>query len=367
MNKHVAIVGSGQLARMMALDGIPMGLTFSFVAESSEDTVCVQGLGKIVIRGQQTPKELFEALGKPDVITVEKEHVDTQLLTELETFCRVAPHPRALEKFKNRNTEKQFFQSVGVPIANFRCVENKAALIDAIETLEKPVFLKSQEEGYDGYNQYKVTAENKAKIIEEIVFPSRWVAESFVNFEREVSFLAARGTKGEIVFYSAVENYHRNGTLLRSLAPAPNLPKSMLEQGKKHLSHILSSLDYVGLICMECFVVEDQLIVNEIAPRVHNSGHWTSKGSLTSQFENHIRAVCELPLGSTYTSVNSGMLNLLGTTVTADQVSSSNTFLTLYGKKTKPKRKLGHITVIHKNTSDIKASLNLLEDIAYPS
>ena len=366
MKKHIAIIGGGQLARMMALDGFPLGLTFSFLVEEHEDTRCVNNLGTIVVRKKDaTAEELFNALGKPEILTVEKEHVDIPLLRAFEPLCDVHPNPNALEKFKNRLTEKQFLQSLGIPLAPYAEIKTREDLEKAIGTLNKPIFLKTQEEGYDGYNQYKITDDNAEEVLNSITFPGAWVAESFINFEREVSFLAARKADNSIEIYPPVQNYHKNGTLLTSLAPAPDMSQEQLDNAEQYLSAILSTLDYVGLICMECFLCGDKLLVNEIAPRVHNSGHWTSKGAHTSQFENHLRAITGLPLGSAHAEEISGLLNLLGVTLTPEQACDKYSYLTLYGKTVRPRRKLGHVTVKGKTYNDVITRLKALEKLAY--
>ena len=366
MNGKIAIVGSGQLAQMMAQEGIPMGMQFSFLAEEKEDTRCVDALGKVVIRKDDMDAQaLYEALGQPDVITVEKEHVDIDLLSSLQAICPVHPNPNALDKFKNRRIEKQYLQSLGIPIAPFHAITSADDLKKAHGELNKPIFLKSEEEGYDGYNQFKVTEDNLDEVIGQMTFPCKWVAESFIPFQREVSFLAARCTTGEIKFYPAVENYHSHGTLLTSLAPAPALSADLEKTGQEYMRKLFESLDYVGMMCMECFLCDDQLLVNEIAPRVHNSGHWTYKGALTSQFENHVRAVAGLDLGDTKTFGISGMLNLLGVVVSADEACAHQGFLTLYGKSIRPRRKLGHVTINGESYEDVRERLATLEKLAY--
>lgn len=366
MSQRIAIIGGGQLARMMALDGIPMGMSFSFLVEHGEDTRCVENLGSIVTRtNEHSAEELFKLLGEPTVITVEKEHVDIELLTKLNSLCAVHPNPNALEKFKNRLSEKRFLASLDIPLAPFKEVCSKEDLEDAIATLDKPIFLKSQEEGYDGYNQYKITEDNTAEVLDSVEFPGKWVAESFVDFQREVSFIAVRSADKKVRFYPASENYHHNGTLLTSLAPAPELSDEQNDSAKTYLKRILKEVDYVGVICMECFVRGDEILVNEIAPRVHNSGHWTNKGAMTSQFESHVRAVSGIALGSTEAIGISGLLNLLGVTLTAEDASDAHSFLTLYGKTTRPRRKLGHVTVNHNNYDDVITRLKSLEEKAY--
>jgi len=366
MTCRIAIIGSGQLARMMALDGIPMGLQMSFLIDAGEDPRCVASLGEVVLRRpDMTPLQLYNALGKPQVLTVEKEHVDIDLLRQFQSLCHVHPNPDAVEKSKNRRVEKIFLQSLNIPIAPFETVRSENDLRDALKKLSRPVFLKSEEEGYDGYNQHKIGVENEAEVLAQLQYPGQWVAEAFVPFEREISFLAARSRDSSVVFYPPVENRHHNGTLLTSLAPAPGMSEELVAQGQRYLRDIIESLDYVGLICMECFVCEGKILVNEIAPRVHNSGHWTSKGALTSQFENHLRAVSGLPLGSTQAHGVSGMLNLLGVTVGAQEVSAANTFLTLYGKTLRPRRKLGHITVNGESHSLVAERVETLRKYAY--
>ncbi len=366
MSAHIAIVGSGQLAQMMAQDGIPMGLSFSFVAEEKEDTVCVDSLGKVVVRRESmSAEELFNALGKPDVITVEKEHVDIDLLKALQVFCPVHPNPDALEKFKNRRVEKEFLQSLNIPIAPYKVVRTEDDVQNALRVLEKPVFIKTEEEGYDGYNQFKVTEENQGDVLKAIEYPGQWVAEQGVPFDREISFIAARTESGEMEFYPPAENYHHLGTLLTSIAPAKEVSEAMQKTGQSYLQSMMDHLDYVGVMCVECFAWGEKLLVNEIAPRVHNSGHWTSKGALTSQFENHVRAVAKLSLGSAKTSNISGMLNLLGVVLTAEDACDEKTFLKLYGKSIRPRRKLGHVTVVVNDYDEAQARLESLRKLAY--
>ncbi len=366
MSLKLGIIGSGQLARMMALDSLQMGVQFSFLAEPKEDTRCVQNLGTVVVRdADHDAAALYLDLGHPDVITVEKEHVDISLMRGLAEHCPVHPNPNALEKFKNRLNEKQFLQSLNIPLAPFHSVKNKYDFDLAVAKLNKPVFLKSEENGYDGYNQWKVTDANAEEVRTELPFPGDWVAESFIPFEREVSFLAVRSSNGNINYYPPVENVHRNGTLLTSTAPALDISAEQLALARKYLNDIFLAVDYVGVICMECFDWDGKILVNEIAPRVHNSGHWTTQGAATSQFENHVRAVLNLTAGSTEINGVSGMLNLLGVTLTAQQVLDADTSLILYDKITRPRRKLGHVTVNHPQRSVIKARLAALQKQVY--
>lgn len=364
MNTHIAIAGAGQLARMLALEGIAMGLQFSFLVEPDEDTCCIRGLGDIVPSHGHT-KKLYRQLGEPDVITVEKEQVDIESLEALQTYCNIFPNPGALSIFKHRQKEKQYLQQSGIPVAPYCHISSEEHLYESLSQLSQPVFLKSAESGYDGYHQYRVTDNNIDSIIDSIDFSNPWIAEGAINFDREVSFIAARDQQGNIVFYPAVENKHHNGTLLHSVAPAPALSEAMQASAQQYLRNLLDSTNYIGVMCMECFVEGEQLLVNEIAPRVHNSGHWTTKGARTSQFENHLRAIAGLPLGSTQTNDINGMLNLLGHTITMDQIDDHQSFVALYGKSPKPGRKLGHVIVNGDTHQDVATRLERIKTLTY--
>ena len=184
--------------------------------------------------------------------------------------------------------------------------------------------------------------------------------EEMVNFSTEVSVIAARNSKGEVAVYPVTENYHRRGTLLISEAPAPGLTEEQEAEAQRMISTLLNASGYVGVLAMECFVTEQGLIVNELAPRVHNSGHWTMNAGIASQFENHLRAITGMPLGSTTPAKNGGMVNLLGVDVTAQDALAENAYLHLYNKSVKPNRKMGHVNLQAEDSESLKQQLNAL-------
>lgn len=355
----VGIVGCGQLARMLALAGWPMGLSFNFLAEAKEDDACVQGLGKVVRRSGESAEALYREMGCPEVITVEKEQVDASLLRELQAFCSVYPDPEVIAVCQHRGREKAFLNSAGIATAPYRLAGSGAEVERAVQALGLPVFIKSCEQGYDGQNQWRIddASELDMFLAKHEALPE-CVVEGQVQFAREVSIIVVRGADGKIAVYPPTENYHRNGVLLTSLAPVRDLSEAMLAQADDIVAKLLngwgslrhSCPDYVGVLAIECFVTDQGLLVNELAPRVHNSGHWTQQGAATSQFENHLRAICGLPLGATDSSRYSGMINLLGRFAPMSVVVQANTQLHLYNKSLKPRRKLGHINL--QNDSD---------------
>ncbi len=356
---HIAIVGCGQLARMLALAGWPMGLSFSFLAEQGDDTACVNGLGKVVYRQEyRYVASLFHALGRPQVITVEKEDVDTGLLRELQNFCPVYPDPEIIHTCQHRAREKRFLQYVGVDTARFEVIGGIADLPAALERLGFPVIIKSCEQGYDGQNQWRLNNEQDyAAFRHATTHLPESVVESRVDFEREISVLVVRSRNGQVRVYPPTENTHHNGILLTSIAPADDLSATMLNRIDSLVHRIMAGWNYIGVLAIECFVTADRILVNEMAPRVHNSGHWTQQGAPTSQFENHLRAITGRVPGNTEPQTNTAMVNLLGRTVPVPLNGESNTYLHLYNKTLRPGRKVGHINMLDQDRSRLKQQL----------
>ena len=310
---HIAIIGSGQLARMSALAGIPLGLSFSFLADEHEDTRSIEGLGGVVrVTADQSGSSLYAALGKPDAITVEKEQVDVALLKLLQPHCPVHPCPEAFAACQHRYREKQLLDSLAIPSSSYTFGQSAA---EAIKALSQPVVVKSCREGYDGKNQWVLkTAEDAEKfdrqLSENVEDIQDFIIERWVPFDKEVSQVSVRDVNGDIRHYPLTENQHSNGILCKSLAPATAVSDQTIQAAQTNIGRIMQELNYVGVMAMECFLVGESLLVNELAPRVHNSGHWTQSGSKTCQFENHIRAIAGLPLGSTEVYAFAGMYNL---------------------------------------------------------
>lgn len=363
---RIGILGCGQLARMLALAGWPLGLRFSFLADPGDSGDCVRGLGDLVsypeghhaLDPAQLAAAVYAALSEPDVITVEKESVPVSLLSALKAHCAVYPDPSAVRICQNRGCEKEFIEGVGASMAPKIVVNTLEELQLAVAQLGFPVILKTCEDGYDGLNQWKL---NGASDLDAFVAERDGLVESVVekrvSFSRELSLILVRAADGRTAAYPATENWHEGGILRASLAPAQGIDDDLAAQIEDLKARVLANIDYVGVLAIECFVVDGRLLVNELAPRVHNSGHWTQQGAATSQFENHLRAICGLPLGSTEVQGFAGMANLLGVEVDARRALKPNAFFHTYNKSVRPNRKVGHINIVHGDAAELKAQL----------
>lgn len=365
----IAIVGSGQLARMMALSGWTMGLEFSFLADAGDNTDCVNGLGTVVHYDSALSAEaLYLALGSPDRITVEKEAVNTALLRELQAFCPVYPDPDMIDVCRHRANEKHWLQAQGAPTAHFYLTNTRADIESALEQAQarlpqdanKPtIILKSCAGGYDGYSQWRLKSSQEVAALDDSVCVQECVAEERVDFSVEVSVIAARNVQGDIEIYPVAENVHRNGILLTTIVPAQQITTEQRDQAISIMRNLLDASNYVGVLTMECFVTEQGIVVNELAPRVHNSGHWSMNAGVVSQFENHVRAICGLPLGQTQLAEGAaGMVNLLGIDAQPEQVLTSNTQLHRYNKSLKAGRKMGHLNLQAKDAEQLQAQMS---------
>ena len=372
---------------MMAQAGLPLGLRFSFVAEEDEDTRCVDALGPVVVRpAGTTAASLFERLGEPAVITVEKERVDTDLLTQLQTMTQVAPTSEAIYITQNRLREKTFLRNLNIATADFDSIQSVQHLHSLAVRMGYPLYIKAAEAGYDGYYQWCIKEEaqlqplalQQPELMAAIDQGITLIAEKHVDYTREVSMIAVRDRNDNIVIYPPMENYHQDGVLIATIAPAPATSKTFhdkgLAQAEAMIKRILRELNYIGVLTLECFDTEQGIIINEIAPRVHNSGHWTIEGAATSQFENHCRAIAGMPLGATAMHGVAGLVNLLGkqgdkAVLTADQtpaVYSPRVYYHHYGKEARARRKLGHVTVCADEMAALKKRLTTIMDYLYP-
>lgn len=345
---RIAIIGCGQLARMLALEGWRMGLRFSFLAEPNENTDCVNGLGQIIrLNDRLCGEALFNALGKPDVVTVEREHVDTNLLKLLMSFCKLYPSVNGIEISQHRGREKDFLNQLGVSTAPYELAHSEGMLRAAVNHLGFPVLIKTCDEGYDGKGQWKIESSLQlSTFVVEVGFEKQLVVEKLIEFEKEVSMISARSPSGDCVFYPVTENIHRDGILLSSIAPAELSFPALSQQAIETAQCVLSALDYVGVLAIEFFVLRDRLLVNELAPRVHNSGHWTQVGGLCSQFENHLRSITGVTLGTTTTEASVGMINILGQKVDESLALVDNMQVHDYNKACYPNRKMGHVNIL---------------------
>ena len=340
----IGILGGGQLGYMLALAGYPLGLHFRFLDPSPEAPV-----GRIAQRvtADYTDQAALEKFSSGlELVTYEFENVPVEAANFLAERVPVYPPPAALEAAQDRLAEKDLFRKLGIATTEFTPVSNPGELHAAVKTLGLPAVLKTSRMGYDGKGQWILrTAEDVVKAKSELP-PVKMILERFVTFTRELSVLAVRSRNGETAIYPLVENHHRNGILRLSLAPAPRLDVEIQRPAERAAQRILESLKYVGVLAIEFFEHQGELLANEMAPRVHNSGHWTIEGAVTSQFENHLRAVLGLPLGSTGPAGHCAMLNLIGDLPeSAEVLAVPDAHLHLYGKSPRPGRKLGHVTL----------------------
>jgi 5-(carboxyamino)imidazole ribonucleotide synthase len=355
---HIAIFGCGQLAQMTAQAGIALGFTFSFIADEGEDSRCVKDLGNVVeFFSGLSAEQLFIALGEPDVITVEKEMVDTELLAELKPLAQVHPNGNAIYLAQNRIREKNFLRHNGIPTADFEIIETQEQLNTLPERLGFPIYIKAAESGYDGYNQWRIQC---ADDLQQVTLSDQvqLIAEKHVDYSREISVIAARNANGDIVFYPLMDNRHEHGVLISTIAPAANTDMVLEEGAVAYMETVLTSLDYVGVLTMECFDTKQGLIVNELAPRVHNSGHWSIEGAETSQFTNHCLAIANQPLGATTAKGIAGIVNMLGKHGDPKDFEQDGMFYHAYGKGERPRRKLGHIAAVADDYENIQRALN---------
>ena len=340
----IGILGGGQLGYMLALAGYPLGLHFRFLDPSPEAPV-----GRIAARVTvpfDDRKALEKFAGGLELVTYEFENVPVESARFLEKLVPVLPTPAALEVAQDRLTEKQLFQKLGIPTTEYAAPKVGEDLELPARKLTYPIIIKTRRLGYDGKGQWILrNAEGLAAASEELP-KVPLILERFVPFTREISVIAARSRSGEIAIYPLVENHHRDGILRLSLAPAPGVAPATQRAAEQAARSILEELKYIGVLAIEFFDVDGKLLANEMAPRVHNSGHWTIEGALTSQFENHLRAVAGLPLGSTAPLGCSAMVNLIGELPdTSDVLRVTDAHLHLYGKTARPGRKLGHVTL----------------------
>ena len=367
---RVLVLGAGQLARMMALAGSPLGI--NVVAYDVRTHTVVH---PVTLQNYQ--QDLTAGIANCDVITAEFEHIPLPILEQCQASGKFLPGDRAIGVGGDRRLEKQLLDQVQVPNAHYKLIQNQADLLAATREIGLPLVLKSALEGYDGKGQWrlKTTQEIESVWAEIESFLAAGstrqaiVAEQWVPFDREVSVIGARNQEGEIVVYPLTQNHHEAGVLALSVAPAAG-PK-LQQQAIDAFTKIANELHYVGVLAIEFFDVAGQLLVNELAPRVHNSGHWTQQGADCCQFENHLRAVCNLPLGSTELTRTTAMINVLGTdTVPLELLSFTGVHQHWYGKEKRAGRKMGHINVTGADHAQMMARLahvlEALPEIDFP-
>jgi 5-(carboxyamino)imidazole ribonucleotide synthase len=358
---RVGVLGAGQLGRMLALAGYPLGVEFSFL-DPSEDAPAGD-LAELIVADYDDPRALAR-LSACDVVTYEFESVPVEAAQTLAEGVPVYPPPAALRVAQDRLYEKEHFRAVGIPTAGFLPIEGRAALSAAVERLGTPCLLKTRRFGYDGKGQFLLRSAADVDEAWRTLGNVPLILERFVEFERELSILGVRGRDGSLAFYPLVENHHRDGVLRASYCPAPDVSDELRVLAESYCEQLLDHTSYVGVLALELFQRGDQLFANEMAPRVHNSGHFSIEGARTSQFENHLRAVLGLPLGSTEVPEPCAMLNLVGALPDRrDVLEVPGAHLHFYGKAPRPGRKVGHITVTAATPYELERRLSQLANL----
>ncbi|MDH3333580.1 MAG: 5-(carboxyamino)imidazole ribonucleotide synthase [Gammaproteobacteria bacterium] len=351
---RIGIIGAGQLGQMLGYAARDLDVECRFVDPSA--TPPAADCGEVIQKPFDDADALAELAATCDVVTYEFENVPVQALHKIEGKVPVYPPAAALRHAQDRLDEKRLFDQLDIPLPGYRTIDSREDIMTAVDQLGLPLVIKTRRLGYDGKGQFIIRERNDIDDAWKALGGNSLIAEQWVNFDYEVSAIGARNVDGDIVIYPLSRNVHEDGILRTSRSPvdAPELA----DRAETYVRRLLGHLDYVGVLALELFVCDNDLMANEFAPRVHNSGHWTIEGAATSQFENHLRAIMNMPLGSTASVGHAGMINLIGDI--PDSVRSlERGVLHDYGKAPRPGRKLGHITV----TTETAASRDALVDI----
>ena len=359
---RVGVIGGGQLGRMLGLAGTPLGCSFTFLDPS--EGAGARAVGRLLVGAYDDEEMLSQLASLSDVITYEFENVPADAARRVERSVPVFPPPRALALTQDRATEKELFERCGVAIAPYRLASGVEQLTLALDELGSTVVIKTRREGYDGKGQVVVRSPADIASIDEEMLRRDLLVEHMVDLRRELSVIAVRAQDGELVVYPLVENLHHEGILRVSRAPAPAADR-FREPAERAVRSLMDELGHVGILTVELFeTTQGELWGNEMAPRVHNSGHWTIEGAETSQFENHIRAVTGQPLGSTAPRGYSAMVNLIGELPDPDSVLRiPGAHLHLYDKEPRPGRKVGHVTVCGDTPAAVEEGVAALEGL----
>jgi 5-(carboxyamino)imidazole ribonucleotide synthase len=349
----IGVIGGGQLGRMLALAGHPLGMQFVFLDPAPD--ACANVLGEHLCADYSDKDHLRMLADECDVVTFEFENAPADTIAFLSQFVPVYPPAQALRTARDRLLEKTLFRELQIATPNFANIESQSDLNSAVKSIGLPAVLKTRQLGYDGKGQKVLRAADDVDGAFAALGNVPCLLESFVNFSGEVSLIAARGRSGETRFYPLVHNTHRDGILRLSVASTHHPLQTLAED---YAERVLDKLDYVGVLAFEFFEVGGGLTANEIAPRVHNSGHWTIEGAECSQFENHVRAVAGLPLGSTAKIDESAMVNFIGSIPPLEKLAALEyCHPHVYGKAFKPGRKVGHATLRCANRKTLEESI----------
>ncbi len=339
---------------MLALAGYPLGVRCVFLDRSASSPAAQ--VAPILIGELEDAAQLAALAACSDVLTFDWENISGQALAPLERLTQVRPPREALEVSQDRIAEKALFSKLRIPVAEHAAIDSEQQLIRAIRKIGLPGVLKTRRLGYDGKGQFLLRSLGQIDEAWAAIGGLGLIYERFQPFSREVSIVGARSAAGRTVFYPLSANTHGGGILHYSIAPYAN--PGLERRARIYLKRVLNALAYVGVLTMEFFVVKGRLIANEMAPRVHNSGHWTIEGCVTSQFENHLRAICDLPLGSTRALGHTAMINFLGRMPDRERLLAiEGLAFHDYGKEPRPGRKLGHCTILKSRATERDSAL----------
>ena len=355
----VGILGGGQLARMLALSGAPLGLRF--LVMDTEADACAGQFAPLLVGDYRDQQALAEFASKVDVATFDFENVPAESAEWLAARVPVFPSPRALAVAQDRLVEKNLFRSLGIPVGDFAAVATQAELEAAVARIGSACVVKTRRLGYDGKGQFRIKSPADIEAAWQALGAQAQtvglIVEAFIPFQRELSVVAVRGRAGEFRSWPLTENWHVDGVLSASLAPA-QVEESLATQAIAYAKILAEALDYVGVFALELFCKDGEWLANEMAPRVHNSGHWTIEGAETSQFENHLRAVLGLPLGDTRMLGIACMLNWIGEMPDRNAVlAEPSGHWHDYGKLPRSGRKVGHATLRADTASELSSGL----------
>mgnify|MGYP001170276033 CR=1 FL=1 len=344
---RIGIIGAGQLGQMLGFAARKLGIECQYLDPSIKPPA--SNIGEVIQSSFDDPEALLLLSKNCDVITYEFENVPCEALEDIEKITPVYPPLHALKHSQDRLDEKKLFDLLKIPLPKYHAIETPKDMEEALNSLGIPMIIKTRRFGYDGKGQFVVKNKNDIDIAWNELGGQPLIAEQFLKFDYEVSCIGSRNLNGDINIYPLSQNIHLDGILRTSKAPLKN--SKLTDKAAKYVNQLLEHLDYVGVLALELFVKDGNLYANEFAPRVHNSGHWSIEGSETSQFENHIRAVCGLPLGSVSSKGYAGMINLIGKITNNTKKLNIGKFYD-YGKIPREGRKLGHITVISKTQNE---------------
>lgn len=359
---RVGVLGAGQLGQMLAVAARRLGIDMRFYSPDPEAPAGMRA--ELVVAPYENEAALAHFAEGLDFATYEFESIPISAVRNIAERTTLRPPVLALETAQDRASEKACFEAVGIPTPRSATADSLREARAALEMVGRPAVLKTRRLGYDGKGQAVIRQGSDLEKAWVTVAGAPSLVESFVSFTRELSLIGVRSADGEVAYYPPVENHHSEGILRFSLAPAPNVSAHVRKQAEEYMGRVMAHLEYVGVLAIEFFETPDGLLANEMAPRVHNTGHWTIEGADTSQFENHLRAVTGMELGSTDAHGVSGMVNVIGQEPDVARLREiPGVHVHMYGKAPAPRRKLGHITVTAADLDGVRNTIGQVRGV----